>query len=131
MKNKKAKKSKAINDWNTPEGRRKIVRLVVQHLRDHPEYIPWILDYGNARQIVQDVGQTVIPQDVSVFVLPLDNSDKPKNAPPGEKGVGGALILEIPPASIAINSKELLTYTCTYPLWETLSSKKRRKLPLK
>ena len=135
MKKNKLKKSTRTNDWNTPDGRRAIVRAIFQHIRDYPADAQWILDYGKAREMVARVGNTKIPSDVIVACRPFGDRDKPPGAPQSERGVGGSLILEIPPANIGIDTAELLTYSCTYPLWRKYHgprrSTKRRKVPPK
>ena len=135
MKNNKSKKRRLTNDWDTPTGRRAIVRAVFQHIRDYPPDAQWILDYGKAREIVARVGNTKIPEDVIVACRPLGDRNKPPDAQQSERGVGGSLILEIPPANIGIGTAEILTYSCTYPLWRKYHGPrrptKRRKVPPK
>jgi hypothetical protein len=135
MKKNRAKTNTLVNNWDSPAGRREIVRAVFQYIRDNPAEAEGILDYAKAREIVTRVGNTKIPGDVIVACRPLGDRNKPPGAIPSERGVGGSLILEIPPATIAIGSDEILTYSCTYPLWAryrtTRRSTKRRKAPPK
>jgi len=106
-----------MNDWTTNDGKREIVKAVIQHLRDNPKDVPRILDYGLARGIVAKVGDTVIPDDVRVFCLPLGDGLKGGDGSTQQEGLGGSLILEIPPEDLDIESKEILLYACTYSPW--------------
>lgn len=106
-----------MNDWTTNDGKREIVKAVFQHLRDNPKDVPRILDFGLARGIVAKVGDTEIPDDVRVFCLPLGDRLKDGDGSPQQKGLGGSLILEIPPEHLDIESKEILDYACTYSPW--------------
>jgi hypothetical protein len=106
-----------MNDWKTNDGKREIVKAVFKNLRETPEDVPRILDCGLARGIVAKVGDTVIPDDVRVFCLPLGDSLKGGDGSEQQEGLGGSLILEIPPVHLSIDSKEILTYACTYSPW--------------
>lgn len=106
-----------MNDWKTNDGKREIVKAVFQHLRDTPGDVPRILDYGSARELVAKVGKTEIPADVRVFCLPQGDRLKDGDGSMQQKGLGGSLILEIPPGDVDINSKEILLYACTYSPW--------------
>ena len=127
MKKIKSKKGKEKNDWNTPDGRRSIVRAVFQHLRDNPDDIGQILDCRKTRAIVEKVGNTEIPPDVIAVCVPFGDSNKPPHPKPGEKGAGGSLYLEIPPDELDINETPILRYSCTYPLWGGRYKKKAPK----
>jgi len=106
-----------MNDWKTPAGRKAIVLAVFDHLRKNPGDIPRMLDYGSAREMVAQVGETEIPPDVRVFCLPLGDRLKGGDGSDGEKGAGGSLILEIPPDDLPLDQPEILTYACTYSPW--------------
>lgn len=106
-----------MNDWTKIDGKREIVKAVFQHLRDNPNDVPLILDYGLARGIVAKVGDTEIPNDVRVFCLPLGDRLKDGDGSTQQKGLGGSLILEIPPDHLDINGPEILRYACTYSPW--------------
>jgi hypothetical protein len=106
-----------MNDWTTNDGKREIVKAVFKHLRATPEDVPRILDCGLARGIVAKVGDTQIPDDVQVFCLPLGDRLKDGDGSTQQKGLGGSLILEIPPEHLDIESKEILLYACTYSPW--------------
>lgn len=106
-----------MNDWTTNDGKREIVKAVFKHLRDNPKDVPRILDHNLAREIVAKVGDTEIPADVQVLCLPLGDRLKDGDGSTQQKGLGGSLILEIPPGNLDINGKEILTYACTYSPW--------------
>lgn len=115
------------HDWNTREGRVKLVRAVFQYLKDNPTEREACLDYKGGRDIVVKVAATInmqVPPDTRVLFLPEGDWEKGEPPPQGRSALvtpalvhnaGSSLIIDLPPEKLSV--EESLPYACTYLPW--------------
>jgi len=116
MKQKKHQRARAEeelqNNWNTVAGKRNIVWAIFKSLRGGTaQQNSDFLDSTKTRKMAETLGQTTIPDGLTVYCFPEGDMDH------GPDGVGASLILEIPPITVPLDSEKILEYSCSYTLW--------------
>ena len=113
-----------MNDWNTEDGRRAIIKGTLRYLLEHPdEFQQCLIDDDYARDVVATHGATEVPAEVKVVFTPQGDLDR---------GIGCSLIIEVPPLDADSGADEILRYSpCTYFVWADKSAAKKsaRKQP--
>lgn len=121
-------------DWNTNEGKKSIVRMLIKHLNANLPERKLCLDYEYGKTMTETVTRAKLPAGAKVVFLPEgDNLNGEEPLHPGgepetaqarmlggriQYNAGSSLIITLPPADLEDPKEEkILHYACSYIIW--------------